>query len=76
MHEPLKMSLLNESLKNVYVATLGGKILGVFSRPHLAGDCKAITCGYGHKTIETSWGWVLDTHQGIVEVRSFPLDPK
>jgi hypothetical protein len=61
---------------NVYIATQNEKILGIFSNPHLASGSIAVNSGYGVKSVETSWGWVLTTHTGIVQVREFPLDPK
>ncbi len=63
-------------MKTVYIATLKGVFLGVFSNPNLASQSSVVSGNFGTKKAETSWGWAITTHQGIVEVRPHTLDPK
>lgn len=63
-------------MDEVYLAWLQGKLLGVFTKPHLASSSSVVTQGYGVRMEETPWGHAITTRQGIVELRRVPLDPK
>ncbi len=60
----------------VYVATLKGVVLGVFTELSLVSSSEKITQGYGVEIQSTHWGTAISTKQGIVEVRVHSVNPR